>query len=193
MTRCLDCVCNSLNVNYTKFLTWKKDSPCSSSHTLIGAIIGAVIWFCLLKLGNFSIVNRVKIKDILLGLFISPIFWLWLTFIIVMFFKRYFHNRVLFHRPAVDGGTPPWYIRAMLICTCGLVSYFHGSNDGQKWIGLGMVILVLLMPTVYGMSLETQIVPIWLIIMISLALGVGTMIWWKRIVVTIGEKSVSIT
>lgn len=170
------------------FLTWKRGLPCSSSHTLIGAVIGAVIGFCLLKLWDFSIVNRTKIKDILLGLLISPMFWLWLTFIIVMFFKKYFHNRVLFHRPAVDEGTPPWYIRGMLIATCGLVSFFHGSNDGQKWIGLAMVILALLMPNIYGASLETHIVPMRLIILISISLGLGTMIGWKRIVVTIGEK-----
>lgn len=170
------------------FLTWKRGLPCSSSHTLIGAVIGAVIWFCLLKLGDFSLVNRAKIKDILLGLLISPMFGLGLTLIIVLLFKKYFHHTVLFHRPAVDDGTPPWYIRFTLIGTCGLVSFFHGSNDGQKGIGLAMVILALLMPEIYAASLQSQVVPMRLIILISVALGLGTMIWWKRIVVTIGEK-----
>ena len=51
-----------------------------------------------------------------------------------------------------------------------------------------MVILALLMPNIYGASLETHIVPMRLIILISISLGLGTMIGWKRIVVTIGEK-----
>lgn len=168
--------------------TWYRGLPCSSSHTLIGSIVWAVIWFCLLKMGNFDAVNIVKIKDILLWLLLSPVLWFSFTLLIVAFFKKYYSKSLLFHRPHEHDSTPPWYIRYLLLWTCGLVSYFHGSNDGQKGIWLGVVTLALLAPTYYPQILTDQQVPIWLIVLISVSLWLGTMIGWKRIVVTIGEK-----
>ncbi len=168
--------------------TRRKWLPCSSSHTLIGSIIGAVIWFCLLKIWNFSIVNLAKIKDVMLGLFISPFFGFGIALVLVLFFKKYFSNSTLFHAPVDSDKAPPRPIRALLICTCGLVSYFHGSNDGQKGIWLAMVTLALVLPAMFTDALANQVVPLRLVLGISAALGLGTMIWWKRIVVTIGEK-----
>ncbi len=169
---------------YTRY----KWLPCSSSHTLIWSIVGAVVGFCLLKMGNFDVVNWAKIKDIVLGLLISPVFGFAVTLVIVRLFRRYFNKQILFHRPAVEDGTPPIWIRTMLLTTCGLVSYFHGSNDGQKWIGLAMVTLVLLLPAVFMPDFTAKTAPTRLIWLISVSLWLGTMIGWKRIVVTIGEK-----
>lgn len=169
---------------YTRY----KWLPCSSSHTLIGSIVGAVIWFCLLKMWSFDIVNRSKIKDILLWLLISPVIGFWFTLVVVRLFRRYFNKPILFHKPTADDATPPRHIRSMLLTTCGLVSYFHWSNDWQKWIWLAMVVLVLLMPTSYMNMFIDQWAPMWVIAAISISLWLGTMIWRKRIVVTIGEK-----
>lgn len=121
-------------------------------------------------------------------LLISPVFWFGVTLVIVRLFRRYFNKQILFHRPQVDDTTPPRYIRWMLLTTCWLVSYFHGSNDGQKGIWLAMVILVLLMPMTYMDMFVAKWVPMRLIVIVSVSLWLGTMIWWKRIVVTIGEK-----
>ncbi len=170
------------------FFTWYKGLPCSSSHTLIGSIIGAVIWFCLLKVGDFSIVNRMKIKDVLLWLLISPFFGFGLALVLVLFFKKFLKGTTWFHTPVEEHHRPPRYIRGLLICTCGLVSYFHGSNDGQKWIGLSMVVLALVLPTMFSQALTDQVVPLRLILAVSVSLGLWTMIWWKRIVVTVWEK-----
>lgn len=169
---------------YTRY----KWLPCSSSHTLIWSIVWAVIGFCMLKVGSFDIVNVSKIKDIMLWLLLSPVIGFSFTLLVVTLFKLYYNKAILFHKPYEGDATPPWYIRTMLLMTCGLVSYFHWSNDGQKWIWLGVVILILLAPALYGDLAVTQIVPLWLILMISLSLGLGTMIGRKRIVVTIWEK-----
>ncbi len=169
---------------YTRY----KWLPCSSSHTLIGSIVWAIIWFCLLKMWSFEVVNWVKIKDIVLWLLISPVFGFAFTLIIVRFFRRYFNKQILFHKPTDHDRVPPRRIRWMLLTTCGLVSYFHWSNDGQKWIWLAMVILVLLMPWTYMEMFAAKWVPIRVIGAISISLWLWTMIWRKRIVVTIGEK-----
>lgn len=64
------------------------------------------------------------------------------------------------------------------------MSYAHGSNDGQKGVGLMMLILVILVPHQFSV----EVIPWWVIATISLSLGLGTMIGWRRIVVTLGEK-----
>lgn len=71
------------------------------------------------------------------------------------------------------------------------MSFAHGSNDGQKGVGLAMLILIAFFPTMYdipGIIGGTEAIPYWIIIMISVSLGLGTMVGWKRIVITIGEK-----
>jgi PiT family inorganic phosphate transporter len=176
--------------------------------------------------------------------------------------KKSIKDKAIFKEPDPES-RPPLWIRAILIMTCTLVSFFHGSNDGQKGVGMMLIVLLAFMPTQYALSphfdlgkmttqikkmedaliyestinyelertlcakaerlndfynyldaldlknnkavmnarkqmtilskemkivLNTHHTPWWIIVLISISLGIGTMIGWKRIVVTIGEK-----
>jgi len=265
--------------------TWYLGIPCSSSHTLIGAMIGGSMAFTHFYPGS---VNWDKAKDIGLSLIMSPLFGFGAAVLLLLFLKRFVKSEKLFHIPQGDQDKPSPVIRGLLILTCTLVSFFHGSNDGQKGVGLLMLILIAFLPATFaidhkipadkiGTSLTatqqvvqramivqpsnktlekldstitkaqadiasksategkgvfvfrkeiqsinkgvkymltnnmanvqyadkdvpilkaaandltniTDFAPLWVIITISLSLGFGTMIGWKRIVVTLGEK-----
>lgn len=261
--------------------TWYYGIPCSSSHTLIGALLGAGFAFWSVHGGGGP--NWIKAGDIGLSLLISPLFGFSLA-ILLMFVLRVSvkKRKKIFDEPEPKKAPPTW-IRAILVTTCTLVSFFHGSNDGQKGVGLLLVVLIAFMPLQFSLNhaipptefgnaarqierklLESdageytdhiralagqagrtattldsldkkdkkqlftlrkdvqslvknveadlkiglipqaavhdvkhavstlkksyEFAPLWAIILISLCLGVGTMIGWKRIVVTIGEK-----
>lgn len=263
--------------------TWWLGIPCSSSHTLIGAMIGASLAFTWYYGG--AGVNWDKAKEIGLSLILSPLIGFGAAALLMWFLKNVVKAQALFHIPQGDNDTPPLLIRGLLILTCTLVSFFHGSNDGQKGVGLLMLILIAFVPANFAvnhsisndkilaslnsgqqavahintsaskgkgllMSLDsaidktkaqlvsktdtvktyklrkevkavqkdiaavlaskdlqissgdkatltatskkmtdvTDFAPIWVIIIISTSLGIGTMVGWKRIVVTIGEK-----
>jgi len=263
--------------------TWYLGIPCSSSHTLIGAMIGASIAFTWYYGG--AGVNWDKAKEIGLSLILSPLIGFGAAYLLMTFLRKVLKNSVLFHIPQGENDTPPLLVRGLLILTCTLVSFFHGSNDGQKGVGLLMLILIAFVPANFAVNHsisdakilaslnKTQIVvshtngtdaagkgllskldsainttktqlaskadtvktykfrkeikavqkdltavltakdvqlaqqdkatltaaskdltgvtdfaPIWVIATISISLGIGTMIGWKRIVVTIGEK-----
>lgn len=164
--------------------TWYFGIPASSSHTLIGSIIGVGVGYSILSHGNY--VNWGKSLDIGKALFFSPIFGFSLTILLMWFLRKIIKRKDVFSEP--DPNTPPpFYIRAILFLTCTLVSFFHGRNDGQKGIGLVMIILIAFLPTQYTLDNVTN-PPTWVMWMVALSLGLGTMIGWKRIVVTIGEK-----
>ncbi|MDQ1803167.1 inorganic phosphate transporter [Chryseobacterium sp. CKR4-1] len=264
--------------------TWYLGIPCSSSHTLIGSLIGAGLGFSWYYGGG---VNWEKAKEIGLSLILSPIVGFGLAILIMWFFKYVLRYKALFHIPEGENDKPPLVIRGILITTCTLVSFFHGSNDGQKGVGLFMLILIAFLPAKFAInhdipndrilytlnhieklvqgiadaSIEnrnelipisqqikavkkqlayksekdkkgtyafrkqvetlvksikminddkkiiiddtnrsqlmhqaaelnklTEFAPVWVIIIISVSLGLGTMIGWKRIAVTIGEK-----
>jgi inorganic phosphate transporter, PiT family len=265
--------------------TWYLGIPCSSSHTLIGAMIGASIAFTWYYGG--SGVNWDKAKEIGLSLILSPLIGFGAAALLMYFLIHVVRSKQLFHIPEGDNDTPPILVRLLLITTCTLVSFFHGSNDGQKGVGLLMLILIAFFPAKFAvnhaisndkimaslnkteqvvsklkssdlkstsliLSLDSSIektraqllsknpgdtaktykfrkviksvvkgiaavtadkhiqitskdnaaitsaskdlngltdfAPIWVIAIISISLGIGTMVGWKRIVVTIGEK-----
>jgi len=265
--------------------TWYLGIPCSSSHTLIGAMIGASLGFTWYYGG--AGVNWDKAKEIGLSLILSPLIGFGAAALLMYFLIHIVKAKSLFHIPKGENDKPPILIRLLLITTCTLVSFFHGSNDGQKGVGLLMLILIAFMPVKYAvnhtisndkilMSLNkteqvitkisatdagvkatilkldssiektkmmlssrnpkdtaktykfrkavksvvkgitaltgdkdlkladedkatlsdasknltntTDFAPIWVIATISVSLGIGTMVGWKRIVVTIGEK-----
>jgi len=265
--------------------TWYLGIPCSSSHTLYGALIGASLAFTWYY-GGVG-VNWDKGKEIGLSLILSPLFGFGAAALLMLFLKHVVKANALFHIPTGENDTPPFLIRCLLILTCTLVSFFHGSNDGQKGVGLLMLILIAFLPARFAVNhtisndkmmvsinkteqvmsratltdaasktemlkLDTALgkvkaqlaitntkdtvktykfrkeiksvikgitvvladknitltnpdrttltsvskdlnnitdfAPIWVIATISISLGLGTMIGWKRIVVTIGEK-----
>lgn len=275
--------------------TWYLGIPCSSSHTLIGSIFGVGIVYMLLPGNEDVVLNWKKISDTGLSLLISPLIGFFVAMSVMGILKLVIRNKAIFKEPPAKKAPPLW-IRSLLILTCTSVSFSHGSNDGQKGVGLIMIILIAIVPmhfafdhgkdpvklhakivnvqtlmhqvdttglaqagradylkeceridslegifagatrfdsiprnnimaarrfilvfakksdnmvstltaatpaavnaawvkkfnsAVKGMKSYTEYAPWWVILMISLALGLGTMVGWRRIVVTIGEK-----
>lgn len=271
-----------LSAIFWNLITWYFGIPCSSSHTLIGALIGGGVAFQYFYKGAGP--NWEKAMEIGKSLLFSPLFGFAVVILLMIFLRMVIKNKVLFSEPTEDT-KPPFWIRTILFITCGLVSFFHGQNDGQKGLGLLLVILMTFLPLRFALdpskdikdaspkveklistytlaasktesieiakSLETAVklkeqiatldlsdskskfairksigtlsksyqtlekdkerdidietlhaiehdlkplksytdyAPLWTILMISFCLGLGTMIGWKRIVVTIGEK-----
>ncbi|MEI7597359.1 MAG: inorganic phosphate transporter [Bacteroidota bacterium] len=273
--------------------TWYFGIPCSSSHTLIGSIFGVGLAFTFLPGNEHIVLNWKKLEETGLYLFISPVFGFVFSMLMLLLMKKVVKKKKFFKEPDAEK-KPPFFIRLTLIITSSLVSFFHGSNDGQKGIGLAMIILILFAPSYFAIKSDlnpqdllvsannisnyinkidstkiptdkvavftkikknlsemaislvaidnfksadkkinvqirtnilsigkamkgitedktlakllpekdvkslgtnikqmkeyTEYAPKWVIIMISICIGFGTMIGWKRIVVTIGEK-----
>jgi phosphate/sulfate permease len=155
---------------FWNLLTWYFGIPCSSSHTLIGSILGVGIAYSLLPGITETAVNWTKAQEIGMSLLISPLFGFSVT-IILMFILRIVtknssYGDSLFKEPKKNSPPPTW-IRAILILTCTSVSYSHGSNDGQKGVGLVMLILIGIVPAYFALnnsispaSLSTSIIKI---------------------------------
>src|SRR5262249_54927808 len=132
--------------------TWYLGLPASSSHTLIGSIIGVGIANSLLRgRGGISGVDWSKATEIGYALLLSPLFGLVLAALLLLTLKFVIRNPALYAEPK-GNQPPPWWIRGTLILTCTLVSFFHGSNDGQKGMGLIMLILIGTVPTAYALN-----------------------------------------
>src|ERR1700744_3275331 len=130
--------------------TWYLGIPCSSSHTLIGAMIGASIAFTWYYGG--AGVNWDKAKEIGLSLILSPIIGFGAAALLMYFLKHVVKSKSLFHIPQGENDTPPILVRLLLVTTCTLVSFFHGSNDGQKGVGLLMLILIAFLPLRFAVN-----------------------------------------
>jgi PiT family inorganic phosphate transporter len=278
------------------FGTWYFGLPSSSSHTLIGAILGVGLGYALLPDNTMGVaaINWDKAKSVFTGLFLAPLIGFTMA-VVLMFVIRNSVSKEIRQQITSEpkkNQKPPVWIRWSLIVTCTLVSFFHGRNDGQKGIGLMMLILIGILPSYFsinpnsdlgqlkpsmaiieeitnkidttnlsqadinrivttrekvaelkhlsgkakfsdkdnlelrkdvllissnvkkivdnelielsdadkktlkklateeekGIRAYTDYAPFWVILMISLSLGLGTMIGWKRIVVTVGEK-----
>src|ERR1700723_1658290 len=141
--------------------TWAFGLPASSSHTLVGSIIGVGITNALLHgRSGTSGVDWSKAKEVGEALLVSPLFGFALAAVLLLLLKSIVRIPALYAEPKGDQ-PPPWWIRGILVLTCTLVSFFHGSNDGQKGIGLIMLILIGTVPTAYALNRalpESQIV-----------------------------------
>lgn len=136
-------------------LTWYFGIPCSSSHTLIGSILGVGIAYSFLPDAAGAAVNWSKATEIGLSLLISPLFGFSVT-IVLMYFLRVLtrkknYGEDLFKEPKKNTPPPPW-IRGILLLTCTGVSFFHGQNDGQKGVGLIMLILIGIVPGYFALN-----------------------------------------
>ncbi|MEN9346397.1 MAG: hypothetical protein RLZZ60_1866 [Bacteroidota bacterium] len=132
--------------------TWYFGIPCSSSHTLIGSILGAGLVFYWIHGGDG--VNWSKAGDIGLSLLFSPIFGFSVTILLMYILRRVVKEKKSIFKEPEPGTRPPIWIRAILITTCTLVSFFHGNNDGQKGIGLMLIILITFMPVEFALNSE---------------------------------------
>src|SRR5271169_3127667 len=132
--------------------TWWFGLPASSSHTLIGSIIGVGIANQLMAIkSGTSGVDWVQAATIGKSLLLSPIFGFVLAAGLLLLMKSIIKEKKLYEAPE---GTepPPFWIRGLLMLTCTGVSFFHGSNDGQKGMGLIMLILIGTVPTTYALN-----------------------------------------
>jgi inorganic phosphate transporter, PiT family len=132
--------------------TWWFGLPASSSHTLIGSIIGVGIANQLMaaRTGT-SGVDWVQAGTIGKSLVLSPIFGFALAASLFLIMKAIIKDKRLYEAP-VGTEPPPFWIRSLLVLTCTGVSFFHGSNDGQKGMGLIMLILIGTVPTTYALN-----------------------------------------
>ena len=279
------------------FGTWYFGLPSSSSHTLIGSILGVGLAFSMMpEATDGAGVNWGKATEIFGSLLLSPLVGFSLAVTLMFVLRRALSKEAreqVFSEPKKNQ-KPPMWIRVILILTCTGVSFFHGNNDGQKGVGLVMLILIGIVPTYFalnnqvdpkllkqnlaeieqtivkidttllgidekkqllsrrnsskdlntlaqhstegkikqderlnarrdilvinsnlkkltasasvnlsdqdkailknstddkkGLRRYTDYAPFWVVLMISLSLGLGTMVGWKRIVVTVGEK-----
>jgi PiT family inorganic phosphate transporter len=132
--------------------TWWRGLPASSSHTMIGSIIGVGVANQLMHgHSGLSGVDMTQVKKVFTALLVSPLVGFGMAAILFFVFKLLARDPRLYKAPE-GTAPPPFYIRLLLIGTCGGVSYFHGSNDGQKGMGLIMLILVGTVPTAYALN-----------------------------------------
>src|SRR5262249_27908477 len=132
--------------------TWYLGLPASSSHTMVGSIIGVGIANQLMspKTGTSGVDwdQALKVGKTLL---VSPLIGFGVAAILLLLCKILIKDKHLYEAP-VGTEPPPFWIRALLVGTCTGVSYAHGSNDGQKGMGLIMLILVGTVPTAYALN-----------------------------------------
>jgi PiT family inorganic phosphate transporter len=132
--------------------TWWLGLPASSSHTLIGSIIGVGIANALMRgQDGTSGVDWTKATEIGWSLLLSPLFGFCMAAILLLVLKFVVRNPALYEAPK-GNQPPPLWIRGILIATCTGVSFAHGSNDGQKGMGLIMLILIGTVPTAYALN-----------------------------------------
>jgi phosphate/sulfate permease len=131
--------------------TWYLGIPCSSSHTLLGSIFGVGIAYMLLPGSHDIMLNWGKVKDVGLSLLISPLFGFFAALLLMNVLQKVITNKVIFKEPPAKKAPPLW-VRSMLVLTCTFVSFSHGSNDGQKGVGLIMIILIAIVPMKFALD-----------------------------------------
>jgi PiT family inorganic phosphate transporter len=132
--------------------TWWFGLPASSSHTMVGSIIGVGVANQLMNVrSGTSGVDWEQATKVFKVLLISPVVGFGAAALLFLLAKATIKYPALYEAPK-DNTPPPWPIRALLVLTCTGVSFFHGSNDGQKGMGLIMLILIGTVPTAYALN-----------------------------------------
>ena len=143
--------------------TWYLGLPASSSHTLIGSIMGVGLANSLLTPGQVfgEGVNWGKVTEVFESLLFSPLIGFFAAGLLLFIAKQFLKRPELYKAPE-GKEAPPLWIRVLLIFTCTSVSFAHGSNDGQKGMGIIMLILVGILPATFSLNpaLETQAISI---------------------------------
>ena len=136
--------------------TWWLGLPASSSHTLIGSIIGVGLanQYLAARTGGgtgTSGVDWAQTTNVFKALLISPLVGFFFSALLLIIFKTFVKDKRLYEAPK-GNEPPPFWIRCLLVLTCTGVSFAHGSNDGQKGMGLIMLILIGTVPTAYALN-----------------------------------------
>jgi len=146
--------------------TWYFAIPSSSSHTLIGSILGVGGAHALLThLPLAEGINTKKATDIMLALLISPLIGFIIAALVLLLLKRMWPGQKIHKTPEerekIDGKKhPPFWTRATLVTSAMGLSFVHGSNDGQKGIGMVMLVLICMAPAHYVLDLNTSAIDI---------------------------------
>ena len=132
--------------------TWWFGLPASSSHTMVGSIIGVGLANQIMnQRAGASGLDWEQVVKVLKALLISPLLGFALAGALILISRRLLKFPALYEAPK-NNEPPPWPIRALMVVTCTGVSFFHGSNDGQKGMGLIMLILIGTVPTAYALN-----------------------------------------
>ena len=132
--------------------TWYLGLPASSSHTLIGSILGVGMAHSVMNAEVFGEgVNWGKAQEVFGSLLLSPLIGFCAAALLLLSFKVLIKNPDLYKAPDKDK-PPPLWIRSILVLTCTGVSFAHGSNDGQKGMGLVMLILIGALPASFALN-----------------------------------------
>ncbi|MGA2232156.1 MAG: inorganic phosphate transporter [Tepidisphaeraceae bacterium] len=134
--------------------TWYLGLPASSSHTLIGSIMGVGLANSMLAKGHVfgEGVNWHKVTEVFTTLLVSPLVGFICSALLLLIMKKLIRKPALYTAPAKDV-PPPMPIRSLLVLTCTGVSFAHGSNDGQKGMGLILLILIGILPGAYALNM----------------------------------------
>ena len=136
--------------------TWYLGLPASSSHTLIGSIVGVGLMNSYLSDHAFGDgINWGKVQDTGLALLVSPLVGFFAAALLLVLAKALIKDKTLFEEPPKDG-KPPIGVRVLLWFTCAGVSFAHGSNDGQKGMGLIMLVLIGIVPAGYALDMSAD-------------------------------------
>jgi len=137
--------------------TWYFGLPASSSHTLIGSIMGVGLANSMMSKGHAfgEGINWSKASDVGMSLLISPVVGFGCAALLLLLMKLLIKREDLYKAPEGQKPPPVW-IRGLLVLTCTGVSFAHGSNDGQKGMGLIMLILIGILPATYAVSMDTS-------------------------------------
>jgi PiT family inorganic phosphate transporter len=133
--------------------TWWLGLPASSSHTMIGSIIGVGLANQLMAPAGSATsgVDWSQAVGVFRALLFSPVIGFALSALLLLAMKVVIRSKTMFTPPTTNK-PPPLLIRALLVLTCSSVSFAHGSNDGQKGMGLIMLILIGAAPTAYALN-----------------------------------------
>ncbi|MEO8835629.1 MAG: inorganic phosphate transporter, partial [Caldimonas sp.] len=153
------------------FITWWWGIPSSSSHALIGGIVGAVI----AKAGTGSLIGAGIWKTVIF-IFLSPLLGFVLSALLMVLVANVFRRSSPLR---VDN-----LFRRLQLVSAGLYSLGHGGNDAQKTIG---IIWMLLIASGYA-DAKAALPPLWVIWCCYIAIGLGTMFGGWRIVKTMGQR-----
>jgi PiT family inorganic phosphate transporter len=131
--------------------TWWFGLPNSSSHCLIGSLIGVALGNAFAHSRSVSEgVHWAQLWKVLESLALSPLLGFVLAGALYFLCRKIFHDKHLYE-PATDK-PPIWWMRGILILTCTGVSFAHGTNDGQKSIGLIMLTIIGIFPATYALN-----------------------------------------
>jgi len=133
--------------------TWALGIPNSSSHALIGSVMGVGLANQLMAPAGLhtSGVDWGQAMNVFKALLFSPLMGFGLAAVALLLLKLLVRSPTLYQEPKTNE-PPPWWIRGLLVLTCTGVSFAHGSNDGQKGMGLIMLILIGAAPTAYALN-----------------------------------------